>query len=222
MGLRFRLLQALVVLALPVALLAASLRITTHHWLIRWEYGKTDFPADPFGLTTEQRLQLAEVCVDYLVTGAGIELLADLEIEEQPAFNERELKHMVDVKQALWWLLRAGAAAGLVAVAGTAVLAARSPLRARAALLGGSGLTLALLVAVGGLMLTQWNLFFTAFHQLFFAAGTWTFPYSDTLIRLFPERFWMDVGMVIVALLVGMAAAIGGLGLLLLRPRSTG
>jgi hypothetical protein len=27
------------------------------------------------------------------------------------------------------------------------------------------------------------------FHQIFFSAGTWMFLYSDTLIRLFPERF---------------------------------
>jgi uncharacterized membrane protein len=31
---------------------------------------------------------------------------------------------------------------------------------------------------------------FVGFHQVFFDAGTWTFAYSDTLIRLFPERFW--------------------------------
>jgi uncharacterized membrane protein len=31
---------------------------------------------------------------------------------------------------------------------------------------------------------------FVGFHQLFFDPNTWTFLFSDTLIRLFPERFW--------------------------------
>ena len=207
-----QILHVLIVVALPVVLLATSLRITTGHWLVRWEYNKADFPPDPYGFTTEQRIRLAQVCVDYLVTGADIELLANLEVDGESAFNERELEHMVDVKRALWGLLQTGAAAGLVVVGGVAALGAWPATRPRAAaaLVGGSLLLLGLLVTVGGLMVFQWQAFFTGFHELFFASGTWTFPYSDTLIRLFPIRFWMDVAAVIVGLLVVQAVAIAG------------
>jgi integral membrane protein (TIGR01906 family) len=210
------LVQVLVTVALPLVVLATSFRITTGHWLVHWEYGKESFPTDPYGLTTEERIRLAETCVDYLVTGAGIELLADLEVEGRPAFNERELEHMVDVKVVLWALLRIGSAAGLVAVAGTAALGARRSTRPRAsaALVGGSVLVLGLLALVGGLMLAQWNVFFTGFHQVLFPAGTWTFAYSDTLIRLYPIRFWMDVAVVVVGLLVVQCVAIGAAALL--------
>jgi integral membrane protein (TIGR01906 family) len=75
--------------------------------------------------------------------------------------------------------------------------------------MGGSILTLAILVGVGGLMLTQWNVFFTGFHELLFPPGSWTFPTSDTLIRLFPERFWMDVGMTVVGMIVVQAVIVG-------------
>jgi uncharacterized membrane protein len=34
--------------------------------------------------------------------------------------------------------------------------------------------------------------FFVFFHNVFFESGTWTFYWSDTLIRLFPARFWQD------------------------------
>ncbi len=211
-----RFVHALIVLALPLALLTTSLRITTGHWLVRWEYSKADFPPDPYGLTTAERTRLAEVCVDYLVTGARIDLLGELEIGGEPAFNQAELQHMVDVKRVLWRLLGAGVAAGLAVVGGVAILTARARWRARApvALLGGSLLTLGLLAGVGALMLTQWDVFFTGFHELFFPPGTWTFPYSDTLIRLYPVRFWQDVGGVIVGLLVAQAVAVGGIALL--------
>ncbi len=33
----------------------------------------------------------------------------------------------------------------------------------------------------------------SGFHHLFFQGDTWLFLYSDTLIRLFPERFWQQV-----------------------------
>ncbi len=192
--------SVLVSLALPVVIVAVALRVVTAPWLVRWEYGKPDFPPDPYGLTTEERIRLAEVCVEYLATGAGIELLADLELEGRPAFNERELAHMVDVQRVFWAILRAGIGAGMAVLGGTAGLLARRTTRplAAGAWRGGALLTLALLVAVGGLMLTSWEVFFTGFHELLFPPDTWTFPTSDTLIRLYPERFWMDVGMTIV------------------------
>lgn len=205
-----RAVSVLVSLALPVVILAVALRVVTAPWLVRWEYGKPDFPPDPYGLTTEERIRLAEVCVEYLATGAGIELLADLELEGRPAFNERELAHMVDVQRVFWAILRAGMAAGVVVLGGTAGLLARRTTRplAAGALRGGAVLTLALLVAVAALMLTSWEVFFTGFHELLFPPDTWTFPTSDTLIRLYPERFWMDVGMVIVGVVLIQAGLV--------------
>lgn len=215
----------LIAVALPMVFLATSLRIVTSHWLVHWEYGKADFPPDPYGLTTEDRVRLAEACVDYLVTDAGIDLLAALRLPEgDPAFKERELAHMVDVKRVFRAILWAGLAAAVGVIGGTMALAARPATRPRApvALLGGSLLTLALLVGVGGLMLTQWNVFFTGFHKLLFPPGTWTFPTSDTLIRLFPERFWMDVGMAVVGLIVGQAVIVGAGSLLWHRHEAAG
>jgi uncharacterized membrane protein len=57
-------------------------------------------------------------------------------------------------------------------------------------------------------MLLSFGVFFVAFHNVFFEPGTWVFYYSDTLIRLFPERFWRDI-----FLYVGGFAIISGLAL---------
>lgn len=213
------LVSALVSLALPVVMLAVALRAITAPWLVRWEYGKADFPPDPYGLTTGERIRLAEVCVEYLATGADIDLLARLDLEGRPAFNERELAHMVDVQRVFWAILRAGMAAGGVVLAGLAALWARPETRPRAAgaLRNGALLSLALLALVGGLMWTSWEVFFTGFHELLFPPDTWTFPTSDTLIRLYPERFWMDVGLVIVGAVLAQTVLLGALALVLER-----
>jgi integral membrane protein (TIGR01906 family) len=58
-------------------------------------------------------------------------------------------------------------------------------------------------------MAISWGQFFTAFHRVFFEGNTWIFPRSDTLIRLFPNRFWVDIGATIVGLLVIDALALG-------------
>ena len=93
-------------------ILVADLRIVTGHWFVRWEYGKAGFPPDPLGLSTAQRTHLAEVCVDYLATGADISLLADLRLPDgEAAFNDRELRHMVDVQFVFGRLMLAGVVA---------------------------------------------------------------------------------------------------------------
>jgi len=207
------------VLAIPICLLAADLRLVTGHWFARWEYGKADFPPDPYGLSTADRARLAEVSIDYLATNADISLLADLRLPDgRPAFNERELQHMADVQAVFNQITLAGVIAALALLGGiAALLASGQRQRAPAALLSGSLLTLGLLAAVGAYMALNWGEFFTTFHRLFFEGDTWIFPHSNTLIRLFPTRFWMDVAAVIVGLLVVGAAGVGTVGWLWMR-----
>lgn len=210
-----RLLQWLLVLALPVLLVAADMHFVTSHWFVHWEYGKADFAPDPYGLPTADRTRLAETSVDYLATNAPLSLLADLRLPDGAvAFNTRELRHMADVQVVYNYITMAGIAAALVLLGGmvTLLVSDRTRWRAPAALLGGSMLTLGLLMTIGATMALNWGAFFTTFHRLFFEGDTWTFPYSDTLIRLFPMRFWMDVAITIVGLLVVEIVVIGGVG----------
>lgn len=207
-----RLVQWVIILAVPVLILVADLRIVTGHWFVRWEYGKAGFPPDPMGLSTVQRTHLAEVCVDYLATGADISLLADLRLPDgEAAFNDRELRHMIDVQFVFGRLMLAGVVAAAVTVGGLAALLAshRARRRAPSALLGGILFTLGLLATVGVYMVLSWDAFFTTFHRMFFEGDTWIFRYSDTLIRLFPIRFWQDVAATIVGLIVLEAVAVG-------------
>jgi len=68
---------------------------------------------------------------------------------------------------------------------------------------------------IGGLAVVAWQVWFVAFHRVFFAAGTWTFEYTDTLIRHFPERFWFDAALTLAAISLagGLLAAWIGRGL---------
>jgi|YNPBryantNP2012_1023418.scaffolds.fasta_scaffold03729_6 branched-chain amino acid transport system substrate-binding protein len=207
-----RLLQLLMVLSLPVALVMGNVRLVTSHWFTRLEYGKAGFPPDPYGMSASERVRLAGVCVDYLATGAPLSLLAGLRLEDgSPAFNARELRHMADVQFVYQRLMVSGVIAAAILVCGAVVLGVRerSLKGIASAVWGGCLLTIGLLVVLGAYMLLAWDSFFTAFHRLFFEGDSWLFLHSDTLIRLFPMPFWVDVAVTVVALLIGELVILG-------------
>jgi integral membrane protein (TIGR01906 family) len=109
------------------------------------------------------------------------------------------------------------AAAVWLGAAAALLVLDRSRMGLARALVSGSAVTLAILVALGVYMALDWTSFFTSFHNLFLASGSWTFEWSDTLIRLFPIQFWIDIATLIVGLVVGGAILLGALGWVWLR-----
>jgi len=211
-------LSFLVTLLTPIFLLMLGIRILLTPVFPEVEYRTPNFPEDTYGLTQEERLKWSKVAIEYLVNDAGPEFLGDLTFDdgETPLFIEREVSHMVDVKVLVKFGLRLWlwATALLVLLGGWAIVDKRK----QAYLLGakrGGWLTLILTATLGILAAIDFTAFFTQFHHLFFEGDTWLFLYSDTLIRLFPMRFWRDA-----FLMEGIIVVGGGLALALgLKPR---
>ncbi len=205
----------LITLALPVLLGFMNIRLLISPAFLRWEYGKPNFPPDRYGFTQEERLQLAPVAVEFLASSEppeeAIRLLQEQTYDGEPLYDQRELDHMVDVKERTDIMFRLMWAAAALVVLGTGVLAWRPQTRPAAwqGLLNGAILTGIILAAVLAYILIGWNSFFTRFHELLFPPGSWTFDYSATLIRLFPEKFWFDVGVLIGAGTLADATLIG-------------
>ncbi|MDH3944057.1 MAG: TIGR01906 family membrane protein, partial [Anaerolineae bacterium] len=89
----------LFMLLTPIVLLFAAIRLLLLPAFVNIEYNLPYFPADPYGLTKEQRLELAPIALDYLLNDEGIDFLGDLEFDGgAQVYNARELKHMEDVK----------------------------------------------------------------------------------------------------------------------------
>lgn len=207
-------------LAAPLLLVISSVRLVMSYEFLRFEYLRPDFPADSYGFSAQDRLIYAPYGIDYLLNGEGIDFLGDLrlrgdkcwpplpETADCPMYQPRALAHLVDAKRIIKTVFSLAFLLGLTA--GSLVcLAYRSAdyrPAIRKGLIHGSFLTLAAVATIAILALTAWDFFFDRFHELFFAAGTWRFAFSDTLIRLFPERFWFDAAIAIG--LLSSAAAI--------------
>jgi integral membrane protein (TIGR01906 family) len=222
MKLLYRILSWLVTILIPVVLVMAVARLFFTPSYLVLEYHTPGFPSDPYGFTLADRLTYGTLAVDYLNNSSGISFLGDLHFpngQQAPPptcqemtdctqlFNARELEHMLDVKNVYQGAIHTAEACALILLL-VAFWAWRSKWLSQY-LLGlqhGGLLTLILLGLILVFILVAFNYFFVIFHEIFFKAGTWTFLYSDTLIRLFPERFWQDT-----FLFGGLLSAILGL-----------
>ena len=154
---------------------------------------------------------VADTAITYLRSDAGIETLGDLEGEEGPLFNERELAHMVDVKVVTRQAFLAHGLLGLLIAFSLGVLLVIRDTQPRisTSLLQGSLLTIALLLALVALVYLSFDWFFTQFHLALFEGDSWIFAFSDTLIRLFPTRFWFDAASLWGLVTLGEAVILG-------------
>ncbi len=188
------------IVALPFVLVLSNVRLVLHPWFPAFEYGRSGFPPDGYGLTTSERKLHAGRAVNYLLRDVGIGFLSEQRFADGSLlYNERELRHMQDVKEVVvgvLWIWRTAAILVLLAGGVLACQPATRPLL-WTGVGAGAAIVVLLLAVILVYVLLNFNSFFTNFHQVFFERGSWMFSYSDTLIRLFPLRFWSDVVMII-------------------------
>ena len=208
----------LIAVLVPLALIGLAIRILLSPLYYTIEYNMPYFPPDEYGFTKADRLKWAPYAVNYLTNNADISYLGDLKFEDgTPLYNERELSHMDDVKRVTKGALNAWYVS-LVLLAGLAAWARFGGWAQdyRLGLMRGGWLMVGLAVAIGLIVLVGmlinpnvfWN-FFAGFHSLFFEGDSWLFLFSDTLIRLFPLRFWMDAFLFAAIIALGGGVALG-------------
>lgn len=184
----------LTTILIPAILVLGTVRLLLTPLFIQLEYRLPNFPEDSYGFTQKERLELADIARKYLINREGIEFLGDLTFETgEDLYNERELRHMLDVKNvvriAMYVLY-----SSLVVVFIIGYFSRRKGdwmLFAQSISMGG-WLAVGLFAAVIVFIFLNFNTLFVGFHRIFFEGETWIFKYSDTLIRLFPVKFWQD------------------------------
>jgi integral membrane protein (TIGR01906 family) len=127
-------------------------------------------------------------------------------VNGEPAFNDRERGHLVDVRAVL------GLALGATGLALAWLLArwmlGRDPLAFwRQVSLGSASLAIAVFVVGLGFALA-FDTAFEIFHRTFFPVGTYTFDYAnDHLVQLYPEQFWSETAVLLTGTI--LLAAVG-------------
>lgn len=211
-------LRVVVSVLVLLLLLLTGIRLLLTDAFVRFEYNQASFPADTYGMTKEERLTYAPIALEFLLNGAEESFLGDLTFDDGTIlFNERELSHMVDVQVLTQLFLKVWyVSAGIFLVIWGWAWRSRWLDEFREMVSVGGRNTILILGALIFIMLLSFDVVFVGFHRIFFEGDSWLFLYSDTLIRLFPEKFWQDA-----FILVGVFSFLGGLALWLgLRKKS--
>ncbi len=188
-----RIIQVILVVAIPVMVLFAPLYVFVTDAFVRHEYGLADMPSSA-RFTDSERLSISHVMIDFLRGRATADDLANIALADgTAAVNEREISHMQDVRYVMDGLYDAAViAAGVVLVLVLYLLYRAERRELASAIRGGIWLGAVIIAGIVAASLINFDVFFEAFHGLFFQSGTWLFYAQDTLIQLYPEPFWMD------------------------------
>jgi integral membrane protein (TIGR01906 family) len=204
----FNFLGWIATLLTPVLVALTALRLLLFPWIIPFEYNMPGFPADPYGFTKEDRIRWAGISLEYFANAKlDVSFVENLRFDDgSPVYNDLEIPHFQDAKAVLNGALQVYFVAGalFLVLALWALLGGWRRVFLHA--LGRGGwLTLMLIAAILAFALLGFRTFFVAFHNIFFKPGTWMFYYSDTFIRLFPERFWFDMFLYIGVFTIGLS-----------------
>lgn len=203
-----RLGSALLVLCFPAVLLGLGVRAAMSRTFLAFEYGRPGFPEDVYGFSREDRMLYGSYGLEYIQNDADPRYLGDLVFTRGGSvFTDGEVSHMTDVKHVLGLGLDVTLWLGVLMLV-LALLLRRRPGAVRAGLRGGVALTALGILAAGIAAAVNWQGFFAWVHSLFFSEGTWTFYADSTLIRLYPEQFWMDAALLVAAVIVAVCAAV--------------
>jgi integral membrane protein (TIGR01906 family) len=193
-------LKLLTILLVTIFIVGGAVQVLATDSYLAFEYDKSSFPSDPFGYTQQQRFILASTNIHYVRDHLPGDELSKQFLNGLPVYNPREVSHMADVQAVFQTVLRVWKAALILLILLSFILWKKGERKALAsAIQSGGVVTFGLILSIALLALVSWQIWFDLFHRFFFEEGSWLFDYSDTLIRLFPLRFWSDATFAITA-----------------------
>lgn len=199
MKIMHRAVSALVVFAVIIILLITSIEIAAYS---DWNYYQREYTRlgvlNNIPMEMNDLMDVTKEMMSYL-RGDRADLVVETTIDGRNAefFNEQEKFHMSEVRGLFLAGIGLRRLMIVIALAGTAVLfftkATLSDLLPAAFQRG--SILLAVLIGLAACFLsTDFNRYFTLFHEIFFDNDLWLFdPATSLMINMLPEPFWIHI-----------------------------
>ncbi len=193
----------LLLITSPIWIIGISARIVFNDWFIEFEYSKKDFPKDRYGLDNDYRKYLAKIGLKAVLSKEGLKKFEETKFPNgRKAFRDKEVKHMADVNKLLSFIFPLSYTLFFFWIIGVFYLE-----EYREKLLIGSGLITVFLILISGIFtFTNYNKAFELFHNYVFDTTSWKFKSYDTLLRIYPMKFWFDgtVAVVVISFILSL------------------
>ena len=203
----------LFILCLPVLLLTASIGWATNSlWLYKSGFEKNNV-SQTTGLDQAALEAAASGLICYFNSGEEyISLTVTKNSEPFELFTQQEVIHLRDVKGLIWldyWVLL-GTLIYTLGYAGASLFWRKRKYWQMLAwgTVGGSGITLVLMLALALGTLLDFDQLFLQFHLISFTNAFWS---AEGYMRLlFPQNFWYDTTIFCGGIITGLAVILGG------------
>lgn len=191
--------------ALFLSLLFSAINFVVYNeHYYKWHYKNRDIESAT-GMDIKDLMRVTVVFIDYLKNdrdNLNIQATIDGELEE--VFGQREKTHMVDVKTLAVTAERIRLYGG-VFVLFLLIVCIYKNKKLLIELLSSIKyvfLTFSIIIfAVGALLISDFNKYFTIFHEVFFSNDLWLLdPKTDVLINIVPEIFFFTTAMLVIIL----------------------
>lgn len=160
-------------------------------------------------MSIDDLMYVTDEMLDYLEgERASLDMQATIDGQMEEVFGEREKAHMVDVRDMYLAVRNARRVSmliiGIILLAG--LLRFKEMLyhvfnRMKYII----GVLMVFILILGGLFATNFQKYFTLFHELFFSNDLWLLdPRTDILINMVPESYFYSIVMIGVALFILM------------------
>ncbi|MCT4688159.1 TIGR01906 family membrane protein [Vallitalea sp.] len=136
----------------------------------------------------------------------SLDMKAVINGREQEVFGEREKSHMVDVKKIFvigTYIRNISLIIFVIAISYMAITNKKMLTITFSMVKYVFAVIIMLILILSGLLLIDFNKYFTIFHEIFFSNDLWLLdPKTDILINIVPEIFFFQTAMIIVGIFV--------------------
>lgn len=182
-----------------IVLVLSALQMTAFNLNFYQEQYTSNSTAESIGVSQNDLMSVTQVLLDY-TSGKRADMIVSVKVNGivQQFYNQREIDHMVDVRALYLKVLGIRDILSVIGLADILALCFFKRKRAVKDLQFGLtwasiGLGAAVLV-LGSFAVINFDAFWTAFHKVFFTNDLWLLdPNTDNLINMVPERFFIDL-----------------------------
>ncbi len=190
-----RVAMLIVVLLLPIVLLFTTLeRVTFDVDYFDRKYEEYNI-AKETGISKSDLTDITKKLLGYLKDDTD-----DLKIEKsingkvQQVFGEREVLHMVDVKDLFTSAFKIRNISFIIVILSLVYLFIKDKKRIGNTLIISSIMSMSLIILLSLLMYVNFDKYFTYFHEIFFRNDLWLLnPDTDVLIQMLPLEFFYSI-----------------------------